>query len=144
MRIEEVGTVEAVADLAELIALCAYLRAEEIAGDGPVWAATAAALGSGQLDAGRSSLRLDNDPSPLERLARAQAGDEAVENALATHRETAALKSRRCLRCSSCLLPRMPRPRERRSSPAMLIVGLIFLGVIVLGETTHWLRHRRR
>ena len=27
---------------------------------------------------------------------------------------------------------------------AMLVVGLIFLGVIVLGETTHWLRHRRR
>jgi len=86
VRIEEVGTVEAVSDLAELIALCAYLRAEEIAGDGPVWAATAAALGSGQLDDGRSSLRLDNDPSPLERLARAKAGDAAVENALATHR----------------------------------------------------------
>ena len=29
VRIEEVGTVEAVSDLAELIALCAYLRAEE-------------------------------------------------------------------------------------------------------------------
>lgn len=27
---------------------------------------------------------------------------------------------------------------------AMLIVGLIFVSVIVLGETTHWLRHRRR
>jgi heme/copper-type cytochrome/quinol oxidase subunit 2 len=27
---------------------------------------------------------------------------------------------------------------------AMLIVGLIFVAVIVLGETTHWLRHRRR
>jgi hypothetical protein len=27
---------------------------------------------------------------------------------------------------------------------AMLIVGLIFVGVIALGETTHWLRHRRR
>jgi hypothetical protein len=26
----------------------------------------------------------------------------------------------------------------------MLIVGLIFLGVIVFGETSHWLRHRRR
>jgi hypothetical protein len=26
----------------------------------------------------------------------------------------------------------------------MLIVGLIFIGVIVLGETSHWLRHRRR
>jgi hypothetical protein len=26
----------------------------------------------------------------------------------------------------------------------MLIVGLIFVGVIALGETTNWLRHRRR
>jgi hypothetical protein len=86
VRIEEVGTVEAVSDLAELIALCAYLRAEGIAGDGPVWAATAAALGRGELDAGRTSLRLDNDPSPLERLARARAGDAAVDSALATHR----------------------------------------------------------
>jgi len=86
VRIEEVGSVEAVSDLAELIALCAYLRAEEIAGDGPVWAATAAALGRGELDAGRSFLRLDNDPNPLERLARARVGDTAVDGALATHR----------------------------------------------------------
>ena len=27
---------------------------------------------------------------------------------------------------------------------AMLIVGLIFISVIALGETAHWLRHRRR
>ena len=27
---------------------------------------------------------------------------------------------------------------------AMLVVGLIFLGVIVLGELTQWLRHRHR
>jgi len=27
---------------------------------------------------------------------------------------------------------------------AMLIVGLVFLSVIVLGELTHWLLHRRR
>ncbi len=26
---------------------------------------------------------------------------------------------------------------------SMLIVGLIFLGVIALGETSRWLRHRR-
>jgi hypothetical protein len=86
VRVEEGGTVEAVSDLAELIALCAYLRAEEIIGDGPVWAATAAALGRGELDDGRSSLRLDNDPGSLERLARTRAGDAAVESALATHR----------------------------------------------------------
>ena len=27
---------------------------------------------------------------------------------------------------------------------AMLIVGLVFVGVIVVGQTSHWLRHRRR
>jgi len=26
---------------------------------------------------------------------------------------------------------------------AMLIVGLIFIGVIAIGETSHWLRSRR-
>jgi hypothetical protein len=86
VRIEEAGTVEAVNDLAELIALCAYLRAEDIAGDGAAWAATATTLGRGALDDARSSLRLDNDPSPLERLARSTAGDDAVDEALAAHR----------------------------------------------------------
>ena len=86
VRIEECGTVAGVNDLAELIALCAYLRAEAIAGDGAVWAATASVLGKGRLDAARSSLRLDNDPGPLERLARAEAGDDAVDRALAVHR----------------------------------------------------------
>lgn len=86
VRIEQVGSVAAVNDLAELIALCAYLRAEAIPGDGPVWAATATALGCGELDDGRSSLRLDNDPGALERVARAHAGDEAVDAALAAHR----------------------------------------------------------
>jgi hypothetical protein len=26
----------------------------------------------------------------------------------------------------------------------MLIVGLIFIAVIAIGQTSHWLRHRRR
>jgi hypothetical protein len=86
VRIEEVGSVDAVSDLAELIALCAYLRAERIAGDGAVWAATASVLGRGALDEGRSRLRLDADPSPLEQLARAEVGAAAVEQALETHR----------------------------------------------------------
>jgi hypothetical protein len=85
VRIEQGGTVDAVNDLAELIAMCAYLRAERIAGDGAAWSATAALLGRGSLDAGRDSLRLDNDPGPLERLARETAGDEGVDRALALH-----------------------------------------------------------
>src|SRR5919201_306100 len=86
VRIEQVGTVEAVNDLAELIALCAYLQADGIAGEGAVWAATSSLLGRGALDDARNSLRLDNDPNPLERLARAAAGDEAVMQSLAAHR----------------------------------------------------------
>lgn len=86
VRIEDVGTVAAVNDLAELIALCAYLQAEKIDGDGAVWAATAALLGRGALDEPRSSLRLDNDAGPLDRAARAFAGDETVARALAAHR----------------------------------------------------------
>jgi hypothetical protein len=86
VRIEQVGSVEAVNDLAELIALCAYLQAEQIPGDGAVWAATAALLGRQALDEARTSLRLDNDPRPLERAARAHAGDVSVADALAAHR----------------------------------------------------------
>jgi hypothetical protein len=87
VRIEQVGTVAAVNDLAELIAMCAYLQAERIAGDAPAWAATAALLGGGALDGGRNSLRLDNDPGPLERSAREAAGEDAVDRALALHRQ---------------------------------------------------------
>jgi hypothetical protein len=86
VRVEQSGTVEAVNDLAELIALCAYLRAENIGGDGAAWAGTAAAIGQRALDEGRSSLRLDNDPAPLERVARTRAGDGPVDAALAAHR----------------------------------------------------------
>ena len=42
VRIAEVGPVEAVADLAALISLCAQLRADGRSGDGEAWAATAA------------------------------------------------------------------------------------------------------
>jgi hypothetical protein len=44
VRVAETGSVEAVAELAELISLCARLRAEDAAGDGEAWASTAAAL----------------------------------------------------------------------------------------------------
>ncbi len=47
MRIADEGPVDAVRDLAELISLCAHLRAEGRPGDGEAWAATAATLGGG-------------------------------------------------------------------------------------------------
>jgi hypothetical protein len=79
------GSVAAVTDLAELLALCTQARADGTDGDGSAWAATAALLGAGGLDEARAELRDTRDPAPLERLARATAGDEPVEAALAAH-----------------------------------------------------------
>ena len=86
-RISALDDVAAVADLAELISLCSQIRAEETQGDGPLWAATAALLGRGALDEARIALRLHGDAAPLDQVARAAAGDEAVDAALAAHAE---------------------------------------------------------
>ena len=67
VRIAEQGEVEAVADLAALISVCAQLRAERAPGDGQAWAATASWLGQGPLATGRV------------------ASGDAVDRALAVH-----------------------------------------------------------
>jgi hypothetical protein len=85
VRVAATGNVTAVADLAELISLCAQVRAEGRDGDGSIWAATAARLGAGGLDRVRDGLRLREDSDALDASARAAAGDEAVERALAAH-----------------------------------------------------------
>jgi hypothetical protein len=87
VRIAERGDVAAVADLAELIALCAQARADGRDGDGDAaaWAATAALLGAGGLEAGRDDLRMKRSGLQLERVARAAAGDAAVARAFAAH-----------------------------------------------------------
>ncbi len=85
VRVAETGNVDAVADLAELISLCAQARSEGRDGDGPAWAATCALLGGGGLEEGRDAMRLSGDSAALERVARDRAGDTAVEGALAAH-----------------------------------------------------------
>jgi hypothetical protein len=85
VRIADVGTVEAVADLAELISLCAQLRADSAAGDGATWAASAALLGAGRLDAPRLALRDEGDAAPLATLAEAHVEAADLEQALVAH-----------------------------------------------------------
>ncbi|TMM11755.1 MAG: hypothetical protein E6F98_10150 [Actinobacteria bacterium] len=86
VRIAAFGETDAVADLSELISLCSQLRAENADGDGPLWAASAALLGTGpRLDEPRAALRLRGDPAPLEVAAREVAGSERVDQALAAH-----------------------------------------------------------
>jgi hypothetical protein len=87
VRIASFGEVDAVADLSELISLCSQLRAENAPGDGPLWAATAALLGTGVLDEPRGALRLRGEAGGLDSAARAAAGDEAVDRAVAAHTE---------------------------------------------------------
>jgi hypothetical protein len=47
VRIASLGDAEAVGALAELLSLCAHLRAEGLSGDGEAWAATVCALDGG-------------------------------------------------------------------------------------------------
>ena len=73
VRIARLERVAVVADLAELISLCSQLRAERSPGDGAVWAASAALLGTGdpRLAEGRAALRDGRNPGPPARLAEA-------------------------------------------------------------------------
>jgi hypothetical protein len=86
VRIAAFEDVAAVADLAELISLCAQLRAAGVDGDGEAWAATAALLGRGSLEEARTALRDEGDVGPLAEAAGAAAGADAVARALAAHR----------------------------------------------------------
>jgi hypothetical protein len=85
VHVAATGNVSAVADLAELIALCAQSRAEGRGGDAAAWAATCAHLGHDGLSRARDALRLRGEPVDLEAAARAAAGDGAVDGALAAH-----------------------------------------------------------
>lgn len=85
VRVAEHEDVSAVANLAELISLCALLQGEKRDGDGALWAAHAALLAQGGLDEARAALRDTGDPEPLLALARARSGEAAVATAIATH-----------------------------------------------------------
>ena len=89
VRVASEGDVGVVADLAELVSLCAQLRAEGRPGDGAAWAGTVALLGAGdgRLDAARTALRLQREPVRLLELAELEAGKDAVTRALGLHAE---------------------------------------------------------
>ena len=78
VRLSAAGSVEAVADMGELISLCAQLRAEHSAEDGPPWAASVALLGHGVL-------KETEDSEELLARAREAAGEDAVERSLEAH-----------------------------------------------------------
>jgi hypothetical protein len=87
----EHGEVAVVADLAELLSLCAQLRAQAAPGrpvsDGVVWAATVSLLGGVdiRLTRAREALRDEGAAAPLESLAADVAGGEPLRIALGLH-----------------------------------------------------------
>ena len=135
MRIAETGATGAVADLGELLSLCAQGRADGLDGDGAAWAATAALLDRGGLDDARRALRLERDPAPLEHLARATVGDGRVDEALAAHSAPAEIGSRAMTAAFWVLADAAEEGRNVVLS--MLVVGLVFIAVIVLGDLNH-------
>ena len=86
VHVAMLDVVDAVADLAALISLCAQLRAAGEDGDGAVWAATASRIGEGALEEARAALRENGDSRPLLDLARGTGSADGMERALAAHR----------------------------------------------------------
>ncbi len=80
VRVAAHEDVDAVADLAALISVCAQLRADTDPGDGEAWAATAALLG-------RGPLRETRETAVLDGLARGATGGDELDRALALHAE---------------------------------------------------------
>lgn len=80
VRVAAHGDVDAVADLAALISVCAQLRADGGPSDGEAWAATAVLLGKGPL-------RETREPAVLAGLARAAAAVDELDRALGLHAE---------------------------------------------------------
>ena len=83
--VSQFGDVAAVADLATLLELCARVQAEGKEGDGALWAAGIASLGSGEIRAEGEAFLRSGDGEPLLRLAQDRAGAGVVEHALAVH-----------------------------------------------------------
>jgi hypothetical protein len=86
VRIAAAGDVDAVADLAALISLCAQLQADGADGDGAAWAATAALLGDeGGYEELRAELRARRSAEELLAIAHRLAAPDAVASVLAAH-----------------------------------------------------------
>ncbi len=68
VRIASLGDVDAVRELAELISLCAHLRAEGLPGDGAAWAATARRLDGGDVSRERVEAALAAHAEHVDRL----------------------------------------------------------------------------
>ena len=85
VHVSRFGDVTAVADLATLLELCARLQAESRQGDGALWAAAIATLGSGGIRAAGETFLRSGDSETLLRLAQGSAGVGPVERALTVH-----------------------------------------------------------
>ena len=116
VRIAATGSVEAVHDLAELISLCAQARAEGRPGEAEAWAATAALLGRGALDAARLELSERGDASAARSSSRGP--PRATRRSSAHVSRTTSACSKVTARCSprSCSLQTPPRKAARSFS----------------------------
>ncbi len=85
VRIASLGDVDVVADLAELISVCAHLRGAAKSGDGAAWASAAVSLG-----AWRTSVPADAGEAEWLEHAEGRADEARLAEALRLHAERVA------------------------------------------------------
>ena len=143
VRVAETGNVAAVADLAELISLCAQARADGRDGDAAAWAATAALLGGDGLEAARDALRSDGSAGVARRGCAAPPQATARSTRAGCTRPARRVESRAMTAAFLQLLAQTTVQEAQEKTAAeegadivlsMLVVGLVFLAVIAIGE----------
>jgi hypothetical protein len=143
-RIAGLGETSAVGDLAELISLCAQIRADGREGDGAAWAATAAVL------AWRSATAATRDRSSSSH-ARPRATRQSTVRLQSTPAGSVKVAAVASLAVTFLTLLAAALEEERPSAAdegrkiitAMLLVGVVFIAVIALGQLSKWAGHRR-
>ena len=108
VRIAELGDVEAIRELAELISRCAHLRAEGAPGDGEAWAETADRLGRSGAEPVRARGRTRRARPPRRIDSRAVSRSHAILPLFEAVHDAA--------------------EEGQKVITAMLIVGLVFVG----------------
>ena len=137
VRLAAEGSVEAVADMGELISLCAQLRAEGSSEDGPVWAASVALLGQGVL-------KETDDRETLDRPREGGRRGRARRSRPRGSSPARSLKSQRMGHVLAAALVLADAATEgKKVIFGMLVTGLILVALPVLGETYMYFRYHR-
>ena len=137
VHVAESGDVGAVSDLAELISLCAQSRADGRDGDGAAWAATSASLGGGGLELARAALRESTATRACSTRWHVSSRATRPSQRRSLHTPDSSARVAAMIAAFLELLAASEKTAAEEGRDivlSMLVVGLVFVAVALLGD----------